>query len=161
MGRKVAYHGTPCLWEHENALQRLQDPPKSKRCEDRRKRRGKTVVEKPPLRCHKYVPTPAQLRHACHKYVRTPAQLRHACHKYVPTPAQLRHACHKYVRTPAQLRHACHKYVRTPAQLRHACHKYVPTPAIGLIAMIQILHSYNIDVIYYKHAKYLTLGHVF
>ena len=73
MGPKVAYHGTPCLWEHENALQRLQDPPKSKRCEDRRKRRGKTVVEKPPLRCHKYVPTPAQLRRACHKYVPMPA----------------------------------------------------------------------------------------
>ena len=25
MGRKVAYHGMPCLWEHENALQRSQD----------------------------------------------------------------------------------------------------------------------------------------
>ena len=22
---KVAYHGMPCLWEHENALQRSQD----------------------------------------------------------------------------------------------------------------------------------------
>ena len=48
-GRKVAYHGMPCLWEHENALQRSQDPNKNKRCEDRRKRRWKTVVEKPPL----------------------------------------------------------------------------------------------------------------
>ena len=25
MCRKVAYHGMPCLWEHENALQRSQD----------------------------------------------------------------------------------------------------------------------------------------
>ena len=40
----------PCLWEHENALQRSQDPNKNKRCEDRRKLRWKTVVEKPPLR---------------------------------------------------------------------------------------------------------------
>ena len=30
MGPKVAYHGTPCLWEHENALQRLQDPQKAR-----------------------------------------------------------------------------------------------------------------------------------
>ena len=62
-GRKVAYHGMPCLWEHENALQRSQDPNKNRRCEDRRKRR-----------CHKY------------RYEPTPAQLRRACHKYVPTP---------------------------------------------------------------------------
>ena len=48
-GRKVAYHGMPCLWEHENALQRSQDPNKNKRCNDRRKRRWKKVVEKPPL----------------------------------------------------------------------------------------------------------------
>ena len=40
----------PCLWEHENALQRSQDPNKNKRCEDRRKLRWKNVVEKPPLR---------------------------------------------------------------------------------------------------------------
>ena len=72
MGRKVAYHGMPCLWEHENALQRIQDKIK-KSCEDRLKRKWKTVVEKPPLYgCHKYVPTPAQLRRACHKYVPTP-----------------------------------------------------------------------------------------
>ena len=49
-GLKVAYHGMPYLWEHENALQRSQDPNKNKRCEDRQKRRWKTVVEKPPLR---------------------------------------------------------------------------------------------------------------
>ena len=50
MGRKVAYHGMPCLWEHENALQRIQDPKTKKRCEDRLKHKWKTVVEKPPLR---------------------------------------------------------------------------------------------------------------
>ena len=28
MCRKVAYYGMPCLWEHENALQRSQDKKK-------------------------------------------------------------------------------------------------------------------------------------
>ena len=50
MCRKVAYHGMPCLWEHKNSLQRSQDKKTNMRCEDRRKRRWKTVVEKPPLR---------------------------------------------------------------------------------------------------------------
>ena len=66
---KVAYHGMPCLWEHENALQRSQDKKTNMRCEDRRKRRWKTVVEKPPLRVSQIC---AQLRRACHKYVPTP-----------------------------------------------------------------------------------------
>ena len=50
MGRKVAYHGIPCFWEHENALQRSQGKKTNKICEDRPKRWWKTVVEKPPLR---------------------------------------------------------------------------------------------------------------
>ena len=50
MCRKVAYHGMPYLWEHENALQRNQDKKTHMRCEDRRKCRWKTVVDKPPLR---------------------------------------------------------------------------------------------------------------
>ena len=59
----------PCLWEHENAFQRSQDPNINKRCDDRRKRRWKTVVEKPPLRVSQICDyTPAQLRRACHRY---------------------------------------------------------------------------------------------
>ena len=48
---------------------------KNMRCEDRRKRKWKTVVEKPLLR----------VSQIC-AYNYTPAQLRRACHKYVPTP---------------------------------------------------------------------------
>ena len=71
-GRKVAYHGMPCLWEHENTLQRSQDSNKNKRCEDRRKHRWKTVVEKPPLRVSQICAYARSIEAVCHKYVPKP-----------------------------------------------------------------------------------------
>ena len=72
MGRKVAYHGMPCLWEHENALQRSQDIKKQEmRGQTKAQLKNRILWRNRRYGCHKYVPTPAQLRRACHKYVPT------------------------------------------------------------------------------------------
>ena len=39
MGRKVTYHSMLCLWKHENALQRSQDP------KQKQKMRGQTKAQ--------------------------------------------------------------------------------------------------------------------